>query len=40
MSKPLLTTLTAACVLALPALAHSRQVTLTAPLKNYGGDGA
>ena len=40
MSKPLLTTLAAACVLAVPALAHSRQVTLTAPLKNYGGDGA
>ena len=40
MSKPLLTTLAAACVLALPALAHSRQVTLTAQLKNYGGDGA
>jgi hypothetical protein len=40
MSKPLLTTLAAACVLALPALALSRQVTLTAQLKNYGGDGA
>ena len=40
MSKPLLTTLAAACVLALPALAHSRKVTLTAQLKNYGGDGA
>ena len=40
MSKPLLTTLAAACALALPALAHSRQVTLTAQLKNYGGDGA
>ena len=40
MSKPLLTTLAAACVLALPALAHSRQVTLTAQLKSYGGDGA
>ncbi len=40
MYKPLLTTLAAACVLALPALAHSRQVTLTAQLKNYGGDGA
>jgi hypothetical protein len=35
-----LTTLAAACALALPALAHSRQVTLTAQLKNYGGDGA
>ena len=40
MSKPLLTTLAAACALALPALAHSRQVTLTTQLKNYGGDGA
>ncbi len=40
MSKPLLTTLAAACVLAVPVLAHSRQVTLTAQLKNYGGDGA
>ena len=40
MSKPLLTTLAAACVLAVPALAHSRQVTLTAQLKNYGGNGA
>ena len=40
MSKPFLTTLAAACVLAVPALAHSRPVTLTAQLKNYGGDGA
>ena len=40
MSKPLLTTLAAACALALPALAHSRQVTVTTQLKNYGGDGA
>jgi len=40
MSKPLLTTLAAACVLAVPALAHSRQVTLTTQLKSYGGDGA
>jgi len=40
MSKPLLTTLSAACVLAVPALAHSRQVTLTTQLKSYGGDGA
>ena len=39
MSKPLLTTL-AACVLAVPALAHSRQVTLTTQLKNYSGNGA
>ena len=40
MSKPFLTTLAAACALALPALAHSRPVTLTAQLKNYGGNGA
>ena len=40
MSKPLLTTLAAACALALPALAHSRQVSLSVQLKNYGGDGA
>ena len=40
MRKPLMTTLAAACVLAVPALAHSRPVTLTAQLKNYGGDGA
>ncbi|MEO7941416.1 MAG: DUF2271 domain-containing protein [Burkholderiaceae bacterium] len=40
MPKPLLTTLAAACALALPVLAQSRQVTLTAQLKNYGGDGA
>ena len=40
MSKPLLTVLAAACALALPALAHSRPLTLTAQLKNYGGDGA
>ncbi len=38
--KPLLTTMAAACALALPALAHSRPVTLTTQLKNYGGDGA
>jgi hypothetical protein len=40
MSKPLLTLLATACALTLPALAHSRSVTLTAQLKNYGGDGA
>ena len=40
MSKPLMTTLAAACVLAVPALAQARQVTLTTQLKNYGGDGA
>uniref|UniRef100_UPI0033428898 DUF2271 domain-containing protein n=1 Tax=Castellaniella defragrans TaxID=75697 RepID=UPI0033428898 len=38
-TKPLLTTI-AACMLALPALAHSREVTLTTTLKNYDGDGA
>ena len=40
MSKPLLTIVATACALVLPALAHSRPVTLTAQLKNYGGDGA
>lgn len=40
MTKPLLTLLGTACALALPALAHSRPVTLTAQLKDYGGDGA
>jgi len=40
MSKPLLTLLATACALALPALAHSRPLALTAQLKNYGGDGA
>lgn len=40
-SKPrLATTVAAACALALPALAHSRQLTVTTQLKNYGGDGA
>ncbi|GMU68147.1 MAG: hypothetical protein AMXMBFR37_04800 [Steroidobacteraceae bacterium] len=33
-------TVAAACALALPALAQSRQLTLTTQLKNYGGDGA
>ena len=40
MSRPLLTTVAAACALALPALAHSRQVTLSTQLKSYGGNGA
>lgn len=40
MFKPLITSVAAACALAVPALAHSRQVTLSATLKNYGGDGA
>ena len=38
-----MTTLAAASALALavlPSLVHSRQATLTAQLKNYGGDGA
>lgn len=39
-AKPLLTAVAAACALTLPALAHSRQVTLSTTLKNYGGDGA
>lgn len=38
--KNRLTALAAACALALPALAHSRQITLSATLKDYGGDGA
>lgn len=40
MSKALLTTVAAACVLALPAEAQTRQVTLNAQLKDYGGNGA
>lgn len=40
MSRPLMTLLAAASTLAFPGLAHSRPVTLTAQLKNYGGDGA
>ena len=40
MSKPVLTTLAAACALVLPAVVQSRPVTLTTTLKNYGGDGA
>ncbi len=41
MTKPLLaTTVAAACALTVPVLAHSRQLTLTTQLKNYGGDGA
>ena len=39
-SKPLLTTLAAACALALPLASQARQVTLSTQLKNYGGDGA
>lgn len=40
MTKPLLTILATACALVLPALAHSRQITLIAQLKDYGGNGA
>ena len=40
MFKPLSTVLVTACVLAFPALAHSRPVMLTTQLKAYGGDGA
>mgnify|MGYP002682989937 CR=1 FL=1 len=40
MSKRPLTAWAAACALALPTRAHSRQVTLTAQRKSYGGDGA
>lgn len=40
MKKHLLTALAAACALAVPALAQSREVTITTQLKNYGGDGA
>lgn len=40
MSKPLLGAVAAACVAALPTMAHSRPVTLDLQLKNYGGDGA
>ncbi|MDP4076317.1 DUF2271 domain-containing protein [Acidovorax sp. A1169] len=40
MSKPLLTLLASACAMAIPTMAHSRPVSLTVQLKNYGGDGA
>ncbi|MBS7348825.1 MAG: DUF2271 domain-containing protein [Comamonas sp.] len=41
MYKPrTLTALMAACALAFPALAQSREVTISTQLKNYGGDGA
>ncbi|MCG3200713.1 MAG: hypothetical protein NFCOHLIN_00575 [Gammaproteobacteria bacterium] len=40
MSRPLMTTVAAACALALPAAAHSRPVTIATTLENYGGDGA
>ncbi|MYN12234.1 DUF2271 domain-containing protein [Pusillimonas sp. TS35] len=40
MSKPLIAALLAATTLSIPALAQSRTVTVSAALKNYGGDGA
>lgn len=40
MSKPVLSILATACALVLPAQAHSRELTLTTQLKNYGGNGA
>lgn len=40
MAKPVMTTLAAACALAIPTLAQSRPVTVSATLKNYGGNGA
>ena len=40
MSKPLFTLLASACAMAIPTMAHSRPVSLTVQLKNYGGDGA
>ncbi|MGE0876726.1 MAG: DUF2271 domain-containing protein [Burkholderiales bacterium] len=38
--KPLMTGLMAACIVAFSTMAHSRPVTVTTTLKNYGGDGA
>lgn len=40
MSRSLLTIVAVASALALPSVAHSREVTLTTQLRNYGGDGA
>ena len=40
MSKPLMSTLATALAVALPAVAQARPVTMSIPLKNYGGDGA
>ena len=40
MSRQLLTSVAAACALTLSAAAQARPVTLTAQLRNYGGDGA
>lgn len=39
-TKPVLTAVAAACALALPALGHSRPVTISTTLANYGGNGA
>ena len=39
-TRPTLTRLVAACALALPLLAHSRPLTLSTQLHNYGGQGA
>ena len=39
-TRLLLTAVATVCALALPTMAHSRPVTLTTQLKNYGGDGA
>jgi hypothetical protein len=38
--RPVLTALAAACALAVPSHAYSRPFTLTAQLKDYGGNGA
>ena len=40
MSRPLMKTLAAACILALPVAAQGRSLSLSTTLKNYGGDGA
>ncbi|NLD55446.1 MAG: DUF2271 domain-containing protein [Burkholderiaceae bacterium] len=40
MSKPVFPIVALAGLLALPGLSQGRPVTLTAQLKNYGGDGA
>lgn len=39
-TRPTLTRLVAACALALPLLAHSRPLTLSTQLNDYGGQGA
>ena len=40
MRKPLMTTLAAALAVALPSVAQARPMSMSIPLKNYGGDGA